>query len=74
MSSNCFQVYCSTCETEYQMLHERSAPLDRSDPLWTQWLEFQRDSFRRYLTRVAHFLHDRGTELVYASNGAYSTQ
>ena len=66
--------YCSSCETEFQMLYERSAPYDRGEHLWDEWLKFQRDSFQNYLIKVARYLHDRDTGLVYASNGAYSTQ
>ncbi|HTE18888.1 MAG TPA: alpha-L-fucosidase, partial [Armatimonadota bacterium] len=65
--------YCPVCESEYQMQHARSAPLDRRDPRWSEWLGFHRESFQRYLTRVGRYLHDRGPELVYASNGAFCT-
>ena len=65
--------YCTSCESEYQMLSERSAPTGREDPLWSDWLEFQRDSFERYLIKVGKFVHDRLPQFVYASNGAYAT-
>jgi hypothetical protein len=65
--------WCSSCESEYQMLSERAVPLEPHDPLWRDWLEFHRDSFRRYLTKVGRFTHDRIDELVYASSGSFST-
>lgn len=65
--------YCPACESEYQMLHSRSAPTSRSDAWWTEWLQFHRDSFQRYLQRVGRYLHDRNPDLVYASNGSYSS-
>lgn len=65
--------YCSACESEYQLLHSRSAPTDRRDPWWPEWLEFHRDSFRRYLERVGRFLRERKDGLVYTSNGAFAT-
>lgn len=65
--------YCSSCESEFQMLSERSAPVGRHEPLWADWLEFQRDSFERYLIKVGKFVHDRLPGLVYASNGAYAS-
>jgi hypothetical protein len=65
--------YCSACESEYQMLSERSAPTSRQDSMWSDWLEFHRDSFERYLIKVGKFTHDRLPQLVYASNGTYAT-
>ncbi|MBM3457042.1 MAG: hypothetical protein FJX77_00700 [Armatimonadetes bacterium] len=65
--------YCAACESEFQMLRERSAPINAGDPLWPEWLEFQRESFQRYLSRVARYLHDRHPELVLASNAAYAS-
>ena len=65
--------YCATCESEYQMLHEHPAPRDRTDAMWPQWLKFHRDAYRRYLSRVALYLHQHGTDVAFASNGAYST-
>ncbi len=65
--------YCSSCETEFQMLYERSAPYERGEHLWEEWLRFHRESFQKYVGRVAHYLHDRDTGLVYGSSGAYST-
>lgn len=65
--------YCTVCTSEYQMMHERSAPVERSDPSWPQWLDFHRESFERYLNRVTRYLNDRKEGLVYASNGAYGT-
>lgn len=65
--------YCSVCASEYQMMHERSAPVERSDPKWREWLEFHRESFERYLSRVTRFVRDRKESLVYATNGGYCT-
>lgn len=65
--------YCPACLSEFQALHGRSAPSDRSDPFWPEWLDFHRTSFRRYLARVGRFLHDRDPELLYASNAAFAT-
>lgn len=65
--------YCSVCTSEYQMMHERSAPLERTESDWRQWLEFHRESFERYISRVTRFLNDRKDGLVYATNGGYAT-
>jgi len=65
--------YCTFCESEYQMMKSRSAPLDRRDPYWSDWLEFHRTSFQRYLTRVARFVHEATPDVVYASNAAFCT-
>jgi hypothetical protein len=65
--------YCSACEREYQMLHSRSAPTDRHDAWWPEWLQFHRDAFDRYLGRVARYLHERNGELVYASNSSFAS-
>jgi hypothetical protein len=65
--------YCTACESEFQMLHERSAPQQRGDHLWEEWIQLHRDSFQRYLTRVARYLHERDPALVYASAGAFCT-
>ncbi len=65
--------YCAACETEFQMLHERSAPLEPADLLWEDWLRFQRDSFHRYLARVARYLHDRQPDLLFASNAGFAS-
>lgn len=64
--------YCSACETEFQMLHERSAPLGRDESFWAEWLEFHRGSFERYMERTARFLRDRIEDFAYASNGAFA--
>jgi hypothetical protein len=55
------------------MLHERSAPVSRTDAAWLQWLDFHRESFERYVGRVTRFLSDRKSDLIYASNGGYGT-
>jgi hypothetical protein len=65
--------YCSVCTSEYQMLRGRSAPITQTDPWWPEWLQFHRESFGRYITRVARYLHDRSPQLVYASNAAWAT-
>jgi len=65
--------WCSVCTNEYQMLHGRSAPYDRSDSLWKEWIDFHRDSFQRYVGRVARYLHDRSGDLLYATNAGYAT-
>jgi hypothetical protein len=65
--------YCNVCASDFQMLQERSAPIDRQDPLWDAWLQFHRESFDRHVTRVGRFLHERSPELVYAGNGSYCT-
>ncbi len=65
--------YCSTCESEYQLMHGRSAPLRPGWDYWDEWLRFHRDSFQRYVGRVARYLHDRNPFLVYATNGGFAT-
>src|SRR6185436_5006370 len=56
--------YCSACASDYQMMHERSAPMERSDAFWPEWLEFHRQSFDRYIQRVTRYVHDRKDDLV----------
>src|SRR5262249_25881503 len=65
--------YCTVCASEDQMLHERSAPVSRTDAAWLQWLDFHRESFERYVGRVTRFLSDRKSDLIYGSNGSYGT-
>jgi hypothetical protein len=65
--------YCPVCASDFQLLHERSAPIDRDDELWPDWLRFHRESFERHLQRVARFLEDRNSLLEYADNAAYAT-
>lgn len=65
--------YCQGCESDYQMLHQRSAPIRREDPFWPEWLQFHRECFQRHLSRVALFLHHRREDLVYASSAACCT-
>lgn len=65
--------YCTVCESEFQMMHERSAPVDASDTVWNDWLKFHRESFQRYLNRVARYLDDRQPGIVFASNGAHAS-
>jgi hypothetical protein len=65
--------YCYVCESEFQMLHARSAPIVVSDSLWAAWIGFHRDSFQRYVSRVARYVHDRGDGIVVATNGGYTS-
>lgn len=65
--------WCAVCESEWQLQHERSAPARRGEPLWREWLEFHRQSFLRYLGRVARFLHEREPALVIASNAGFAS-
>jgi glycosyl hydrolase family 42 (putative beta-galactosidase)/putative glycosyl hydrolase-like family 6 (GHL6) protein len=65
--------YCSGCEAEYHMLHSRSTPLSPSEPFWPEWVQFHRESFQRFVSRVAFYLHDRKPDLAYAVNGGYCT-
>jgi hypothetical protein len=65
--------YCNACLTEYQMLHAGSAPLNPRDEHWARWIEFHRESFRRYVSRVSRYLHDHGIDCVYCSSGAWSS-
>jgi len=76
LDAECWTVapcWCPVCASDFQMLHERSAPIDRDDDLWPQWLAFHRDSFERHLQRVGRYLEDQGADLVVASNAAYAT-
>lgn len=65
--------YCAGCESEFQLLHGRSAPLRPGYEFWEEWLRFHRDAFQRYVGRVGRYLHDRAPELIYATNGGYAT-
>ena len=51
----------------------RPAPKDAKDPLWQQWLEFNRDQFRRYIRHYVTALHQSHPGFQVASNWLYST-
>lgn len=67
--------YCEGCRGEFRLMHGGDPPHARSETRWEEWLQLHRDSFARYLDRVARFLHDRQSNegaLVVASVGAFT--
>ncbi|MBI4889871.1 MAG: hypothetical protein HY821_04540 [Acidobacteria bacterium] len=61
--------YCA----EALRLFGKPAPKSGNDPLWNEWLEFQREQFRRYVRHYVDELHRTHPNFQVASNWLYST-
>lgn len=51
----------------------RPAPRSAKDPYWLEWLEFNREQFRRYVRHYVEELHRSNPKFQVASNWLYST-
>lgn len=51
----------------------RAAPRNPGEPYWLEWLEFQREQFRRYVRHYVEQLHRSHPQFQIASNWLYST-
>jgi hypothetical protein len=51
-----------------------SIPKSKDDPHFSEWMEFQRDAFRKYLTHYINTLHESYPDFQIASNWAFSSQ
>ncbi|GIU76574.1 MAG: hypothetical protein KatS3mg004_3661 [Bryobacteraceae bacterium] len=51
----------------------RPAPKKPGEPYWLEWLEFQREQFRRYVRHYVDELHRSHPQFQIASNWLYST-
>jgi hypothetical protein len=50
-----------------------NAPKDKLDPAWSEFLEFNREQFRKYVRHYATQLHESNPKFQIASNWLYST-
>ena len=51
----------------------KPAPHSAKDPYWLEWLEFNREQFRRYVRHYVEELHRSNPQFQVASNWLYST-
>lgn len=51
----------------------KPAPRSAKDPYWLEWLEFNREQFRRYVRHYVEELHRSNPKFQVASNWLYST-
>jgi len=51
----------------------KPAPKSEKDPYWNEWLDYQREQFRRYLRHYLAEMHRSHPKLQIASNWMYST-
>ena len=51
----------------------KPAPKSAKDPYWLEWLEFNREQFRRHVRRYVEELHRTNPQFQIASNWLYST-
>ncbi len=72
IDGECWAVQPDYCEAA-QRAFGRPAPRKPGEPHWQEWLEFQRDQFRRYVRHYVEELHRSHPGIQIASNWLYST-
>lgn len=65
--------YCSAAIDEFRFITNiQEIPKKKTDPNYNQWLEFQRDAFRRYVKKYTDALHAYNPRFQVASNWSFS--
>jgi len=72
VDGECWAVQPDYCEAALRAFG-KPAPKKPGEPHWQEWLEFQREQFRRYVRRYVEQLHRSHPQLQIASNWLYST-
>lgn len=72
IDGECWSVQPDYCEAALRAFG-RPAPRKPGEPHWLEWLEFQREQFRRYVRHYVEELHRSHPGFQIASNWLYST-
>ena len=65
--------YCSAAIDEFRFITNiQEIPKKKTDPNYNQWLEFQREAFRRYVKKYTDALHAYNPRFQVASNWSFS--
>lgn len=65
--------YCEAAIDEFRFITNiKEIPKKKTDPNYNQWLEFQRDAFRRYVRKYTEALHAYNPRFQVASNWSFS--
>lgn len=65
--------YCNAAIDEFRFITNiKDIPKKKTDPNYSQWLEFQRDVFRRYVRKYTDALHAYNPRFQVASNWSFS--
>lgn len=66
--------YCIAAIDEFRFVtNVKDIPKKKTDPNYGQWLEFQRDAFRRYVRKYTDALHAYNPRFQVASNWSFSS-
>ncbi|MEJ5370033.1 MAG: alpha-amylase family protein [Bryobacteraceae bacterium] len=72
VDGECWAAHADYCEAALRAFG-RQAPRKAGEPGWLEWLEFQREQFRRYVRHYVEELHRSHPQFQIASNWLYST-
>jgi len=64
--------YCKNCTRLFKEKYGVEPPLDSSQPMWEEWKNFHRESWKKFSEKLGNFIHSLDSNVIYCVNLEYS--